>query len=306
MTSLKALLPLAVLLLMSVAPTETKVVRSMKDCNEFFLEKTPPHIPRILEGGNIWGQNRFKTICQTFEDTRTFVTLYDTKNKIPVFSAAKYRGDHEGKRPKPSPWMIEPQLDDTKSNINMAPENNQETYENQAVKKDYENNQSFDKGHLFPSSYGYDQIEKNSTFTLTNIVPQIGKFNQGTWNKMEQCIKCVMDKYCINNNNKTEGYVVIGARPSNDNNTLKKRINIPSMLWSAFCCYNSKDKKWLASAHWGKNIKPKDKCLPTKTLHDLHKELGKNTEVFPKTECPLKTTVTNVYKNLNSNCNCPK
>ncbi|XP_047452195.1 endonuclease domain-containing 1 protein-like isoform X2 [Mugil cephalus] len=303
MTSLKALLPLAVLLLLSVAPTETKVVESMTECNQFFLRGNPPNIPRILQGGNIWGQNRYKTICQTFENIPTFVTLYDTNNKIPVFSAAKYRGDHEGTRPKPSPWMIEPQLDDTKGNNNMAPDNNKKTYENQAGNTDYKNKQGYDRGHLFPSSYGYDQIEKTSTFTLTNIVPQNKYFNNGSWYNMEKCIKCVMDEYCINENNKVEGYVVIGAQPSNKPK-LNNRVNIPSMLWSAFCCYNSKDKKWLASAHWGENIKPKNKYLKTKTLQDLHKKLGKNTEVFPKTECPLKATVTNVYKNLNSNCNC--
>ncbi|XP_047452241.1 endonuclease domain-containing 1 protein-like [Mugil cephalus] len=304
MTSLKALLPLAVLLLLSVAPTETEVVTTISECDGFFVNGNPPHIAGILEGGKILDQNRYKPICQTFEDTRTFVTLYDTNNKIPVFSAVKYRGDHEGTRPNPSPWMIEPQLEDTKGNKNMIRDNEKKTYNHQAGNTDYKNKQGYDRGHLFPSSYGYDQIEKNSTFTLTNIVPQIDKFNQGTWNKMEQCIKCVMDKYCINNNNKIEGFVVIGAQPSTTN-TLKNKINIPSMLWSAFCCYNSKEKKWLASAHWGENIKPKDKYLPTKTLHDLHKELGEKTEVFPKTECPLKTTVTNVYKNLNSNCNCP-
>uniref|UniRef100_A0A3B4F7K4 Uncharacterized protein n=1 Tax=Pundamilia nyererei TaxID=303518 RepID=A0A3B4F7K4_9CICH len=102
------LLPLAILLLLSIIPTETEVVASVKECNTFFLDKTPPNIPQILEGGNILDQNRYKVICQTFSNTTTFVTLYDTKNKIPVFSAAKYRGRPGGKRPKIN-WMIEPQ-----------------------------------------------------------------------------------------------------------------------------------------------------------------------------------------------------
>lgn len=102
------LLPLAVLLHLSIIPTETKVVTSVEECNEFFLQQTPPRIPEILEGGDILDQNRYRMICQTFNDIRTFVTLYDTHNKIPVFSAAKYRGGG-GKRPN-SIWMIEPQV----------------------------------------------------------------------------------------------------------------------------------------------------------------------------------------------------
>lgn len=105
----KHLLPLAALLLLSIFPTETKVVASVEDCKEFFLQQTPPHIPGILEGGIILDQNRYKLICQTLNNTRTFVTLYDTQNKIPVFSAAKYRGGAGGKRPK-NKWMIEPQV----------------------------------------------------------------------------------------------------------------------------------------------------------------------------------------------------
>uniref|UniRef100_A0A3B4H6N0 Uncharacterized protein n=1 Tax=Pundamilia nyererei TaxID=303518 RepID=A0A3B4H6N0_9CICH len=215
------LLPLAAVLLLSTIPTETKVVTSVKDCEEFFLDQTPPKIMGILVGGNILDQNRYKLICQTFDDTRTFVTLYDTHNKIPVFSAAKFRGSTAG---RPShPWMIEPQAGDTDYN----------PY----------NQQGFDRGHLFPNSYACDLTEKKSTFTLTNVVPQNKRFNRGKWKKMELCVKKFLDENCINNNNKKEGFVVIGAKPSDsvstDSSLLNNnKINIPSVLWSAFCCYS--------------------------------------------------------------------
>lgn len=109
MTLLKQLLPLAALLLLSIVPTETEVVTSVKDCNEFFLKKTPPNITRILEGGKMLNQSRYKLICQTLNNTTTFVTLYDTQNKIPFFSAAKFNGSTSGPRPQ-IPWMIEPQV----------------------------------------------------------------------------------------------------------------------------------------------------------------------------------------------------
>ncbi|KAG8005860.1 Anoctamin-9, partial [Nibea albiflora] len=214
-------------LFLSVVPTLAEVVRSVSDCNEFLLEKTPPRVPGVLESGNILDQNRYKPICQTYKNQRTFVTVYDTKNKIPVFSAYKYRGEGEGRRP-PNDWRIEPQLENEDDrNKNMMIGDRKKNYTNQAENTDYRRNRWFDRGHLFPSSHAFTKAAKNSTFTLTNIVPQARTFNQGSWNRMEKCIKCVMDEYCTNNNGVVEGFVVTGAQPST-NNILKNRINIPS------------------------------------------------------------------------------
>ena len=102
------LLPFAALLLLSIIPTTAEVVRSMLDCTGFLLQETPPRVPGILEGGNILDQNRYKPICQTFSNLRSFMTLYDTTNRIPVFSASKYSGS-QGGRPQTS-WNIEPQV----------------------------------------------------------------------------------------------------------------------------------------------------------------------------------------------------
>uniref|UniRef100_A0A3P8Q991 Uncharacterized protein n=1 Tax=Astatotilapia calliptera TaxID=8154 RepID=A0A3P8Q991_ASTCA len=274
----KHLLPLAALLLLSIFPTETKVVASVEDCKEFFLQQIPPHIPGILEGGIILDQNRYKLICQTLHNTRTFVTLYDTQNKIPVFSAANIT-----------------------DNDNMRRSNDHETYNHQAGNQDYRNNQRFDRGHLFPSSYGFTDLEKKSTFTLTNIVPQQHKFNTGRWNRMENCVRCVLNKFCINNNEEIEGFVVTGALPSDS--SLNNRINIPSVLWSAFCCFSKSQNSWLASAHWGENVAEGPEYLQTQKLTELHRTLG--TEAFPGTQCPLDTTVTHLYSDLNPTCNCP-
>ncbi|XP_005952312.1 endonuclease domain-containing 1 protein [Haplochromis burtoni] len=283
------LLPLATLLLLSIVPTETEVVASVAQCNEFFLAQTPPNIPDILEEGNIKDQNRYKVICQTLRDIRRFVTLYDTQNRIPVFSAAEYRGGSEGKR---SFWKIEPQLENINDNDNMIPADKKITYDHQAGINDYAKQTEFEKGHLFPSSYRSDEVDKRSTFTLTNAVPQRKLFNNGRWSSMERCVKCILDKYCINNNNQVEDFVVIGAKPSNEK-PLKERINIPSVLWSAFCCYSHSQNKWLASAHWGNNTDLGPTYLQTKTLGELLTELG--IEAFPGKECPKDESVTQLY-----------
>ncbi|KAM8748324.1 uncharacterized protein AB9X84_016055 [Acanthopagrus schlegelii] len=297
----------AAFLLLSFVPTVAEVVMSVSDCDLFLLEKTPPQVPGILQGGHILNQNRYKPICQTFENERRFLTLYDIKNKIPVFSAYKYRGNGEGRRPQ-TWWKIEPQLEN-EDDTNMIVGDKNKTYNNQAGNTDYRNNRQFDRGHLFPSSHAFNKTDKMSTFTLTNIVPQVKTFNQGSWNRMEQCIKCVMDKYCFNNNGRIEGFVVTGAQPSTKN-ILNNRINIPSMLWSAFCCYSSNRNMWIASAHWGDNVPDdfKNKYLQTKTLAELYKELSTadyELNVFPGTQCPVHTSVTGFYPEMTRNCACP-
>uniref|UniRef100_A0A8D0CMF8 Endonuclease domain-containing 1 protein-like n=1 Tax=Sander lucioperca TaxID=283035 RepID=A0A8D0CMF8_SANLU len=253
------LLPLAaLLLLLTIVPTVTEVVRSMSNCPGFLLDETPPNVPGILERGNILDQNRYKPICQTFNNRKSFVTLYDTTNRIPVFSAYKY-GEEQGSRPR-AIWKIEPQvnlsflllqLENINDDQNMRPSDKNRIYKNQAGNADY-TNQEFDRGHLFPSSYALYENDKKSTFTLTNIVPQVGTFNKGSWAHMESCIKCVLDEYCFNSNGVKEGFLVTGAQPGQSK--MNKNVNIPSMLWSAFCCYNQREMRWLASAHWGENI----------------------------------------------------
>ncbi|KAI3375997.1 hypothetical protein L3Q82_016526, partial [Scortum barcoo] len=297
MTSLKTwyLLFLAALLLLPIVPTVAEVVKVVSDCDQFLLDETPPQVPCILEGGNILNQNRYKPICQTFENVRKFVTLYDIKNRIPVFSAYKYRGDSGEKRPK-NTWKIEPQLEN-EDDKNMMIGEKYKNYINQAGNADYHLNRRFDRGHLIPSSYMF--TKKESTFALTNVVPQAKTFNQGSWNRMETCIKCVMNNYCFNNNGVIEGFVVTGAQPST-NNTLKNRINIPSILWSAFCCYSYKMEMWIASAHWSDNVPDgsETKYLQAKTLAELHQEL--KIVVFTGKQCPRNETVTELYsKNKN-------
>uniref|UniRef100_A0A7N6AD03 Uncharacterized protein n=1 Tax=Anabas testudineus TaxID=64144 RepID=A0A7N6AD03_ANATE len=243
MTPLKmwCLLPHAVLLLLSITPTETEVVTEMAKCEGFLLNETPPQTTGILEAGRIQDQNRYRVICQTYNDTRRFVTLYDTVNRIPVFSAYKYRGGQTGGR-RP-PWKIEPQV---------YSETNTQFRPCQASNADYDNDPQYNRGHLFPFSYGFETSEKHSTCTLTNAVPQDKSFNSGSWERMESSVKSFLKKYCINNNDIIEAYIVTGAKPSKDK-MLNGRVNIPSVLWSAFCCYSKNENNWLASAHWGNN-----------------------------------------------------
>ncbi|XP_036072691.1 endonuclease domain-containing 1 protein isoform X1 [Oryzias melastigma] len=238
------------LVFLPAVPIETEVVETLTDCPGYFVEETPPEIPDILVGGNILNRTRYKVICQTLEDTRRFLTLYDTKNKIPVFSAYRFIGAQPG-RPKED-WKIEPQLEDTNDDINMRLLEDYTTIlDNQAVDSDYRNNQSYDRGHLYPSSHAPNESAKLSTFTLTNAVPQSRTFNSGNWSQMERCTKCLMEHYCIRNRTVIEAFVVTGAEQSDEK--LNDKMNIPSRMWSAFCC-NRTDGVWMSKAYWGHNV----------------------------------------------------
>ncbi|XP_038842082.1 endonuclease domain-containing 1 protein-like [Salvelinus namaycush] len=183
----------------------------------------------ILVGGKVQNQgqnqNRYKLICQKYKNIYRFATLYDTTNRIPVFSAYTFTGPPTDRRPNQR-WMIEPQIE----------------YQHQAGDNDYKNSipsKGVNRGHLFPSSHAHDLDTQKSTFTLTNIVPQVVSFNGGSWNEMECKVKTTLNlsEHCRNNNNKTEAYVVTGAVPII--NKLNNRVNIPDLLWTAYCCYNN-------------------------------------------------------------------
>ncbi|KAJ0055981.1 hypothetical protein NL108_017036, partial [Boleophthalmus pectinirostris] len=166
---------------------------------------------------------------------------------------------------------------------------------------------NYNRGLLFPRSYGFSETDKISTFTVTNIVPQEVTFSKGSWNKMETCVKCVMEKYCMNSNNRIKGYLVTGAEPGNK--LLNNKTNIPSVMWSAFCCYSSREQRWIASAHWGNNVpeEPTGKYMETETLTQLKLRKSSAFVLFPGSHCPSDTTVTDFYPEFNDqkDCNCP-
>ncbi|KAL0970667.1 hypothetical protein UPYG_G00245440 [Umbra pygmaea] len=195
-----------------------------------------------------------------------FATLYDIKNKIPVFSAYTYNGIGGKSIPRPA-WKIEPQLDQ-QIYPNMALANRWINYRHQAVKKDYASaeNSNLSKGHMFPKAFATDEDTQNSTFTFTNCVPQSLSCNNGKWRSMEEEVQKTIKKNCLG-----VAYLVTGAVPS-VNNMLNGRVNIPSHLWTAYCCYNKNLEQWIAKAYWFKNV---DNCNKTRgTLSKLYKELG--------------------------------
>ncbi|KAM9400096.1 endonuclease domain-containing 1 protein-like isoform 4-T5 [Salvelinus alpinus] len=262
---------LSTLLLLSLLPPALSHVvekfSDVPDCEKFFLEGTTPNLPGILVDGTVQDQNRYKPICQKFNNIYRFATLYDTTNRIPVFSAYTFTGPPTDRRPYQR-WMIEPQLNGENNSPEMENDSKEIEYQHQAGDNDYNNsipNKGVNRGHLFPNSHAHDLDTQKSTFTLTNIVPQVVSFNGGSWNDMECKVKMTLKLNCKDANDQIKAYVVTGAVPNNTK--LNKRVNIPDLMWTAYCCYNNKMKQWVAQAHWGRNVKEdKKEQLTSKTL----------------------------------------
>lgn len=261
------LLVISVLLVLGFPFIMTNVVDSFSACNSFFFKEQPPVIEGILENSTSQDNNRYKLICQKYESYYRFATLYDATAKIPLFSAYKYTG-HYNKRSH-IPWMIEPQLEPLDGTMS-------EPGVNQALQGDYWNQKTLECGHLFPNGHAPDEMTADSTFTLTNTVPQKIKFNSGSWRLMEQNVRNFMDSHCRDQNNTDNilAHVLTGAVPSTLR-LLNKRVNIPSHMWTVFCCYNVNSKEWVSQAHWAENKDERTSdTIAEKTLQQLEDFLG--------------------------------
>ncbi|XP_078533862.1 endonuclease domain-containing 1 protein-like [Lissotriton helveticus] len=241
-------------------------------CTRFFYKGVEPSNGLVPQSA-AW-------ICQRYGNQYYFATLFDNKNRIPVYSAYIYQ-------PGPGPranWFIEPQLVDMSYNKSMEIESStkidrQKLEDSQAVSTDFkQTSQTYDRGHLSPSLHHSFQASKTSTFTLTNIVPQHNKLNQGSWNAYEA--KTMM--------NKTAGcdvtYALVGA-VSGSEHISEGRVNVPSHIWAAACCIQSGGlKAWAAIAE----NSAKNEVKVT-SVGDLEKEISKllnrNVQLFHE-ECP--------------------
>ncbi|XP_032410532.1 endonuclease domain-containing 1 protein-like [Xiphophorus hellerii] len=203
--------------------TVGEVSNNFCQCLDFFYNRTPP---RGLE------KAEYQPICQRYKNRYRFASLYRRQHRAPLFSAYKL-SPADGRRPK-SGWMYEPQLAFSRASPEMRYFNeivDQNVVESQAVHQDYRNS-GFSRGHLCPSLHQRTMEDRESTFTLTNIVPQQIGSNSGTWNMLENEVLERYKNFCIG-----PMYVITGVMPyESETHWVNNRVSVPEYMWSAYCC----------------------------------------------------------------------
>ncbi|XP_032543504.1 endonuclease domain-containing 1 protein-like [Chiroxiphia lanceolata] len=256
----------------------SEVVTSFESsCPQFFFRETPPN--EALEPENpAW-------ICQRYKNQYFFATLYDRKERIPVYSAYIYEPG-PGKRPQG--WLVEPQLmgptypktmEKEWTLINHYNVSLEKLSESQAILQDYKNLTGLNRGHLNPNGHHFNYSSRMATFTLTNIVPQDEKLNGGAWNNYEQRTMIRNTQGCDTT------YVIVGAVPGN-NYIAKGRVNKPSYIWSSACCVvdNNHRKAWAVIAE---NDQNQVQLLTLGELEDTLTQLyGRGQVSLFDSECP--------------------
>ncbi|XP_036413384.1 endonuclease domain-containing 1 protein-like [Colossoma macropomum] len=231
----------SVLLLLALSGCSSEVVDDFKKtCPDFFANPEGTQSPPTVFTGN-----DYKQICQILDNKYEYATLYDTANRIPVYSAYKFEGLMGCKRR--NNWYIEPQLEHRYFDRKMAYDIcglTQLAY--QAVNEDYLWS-GYDRGHLAPVYHARSQSCSDATFTLTNAAPQDSSFNRGQWKKTEEAVAKALGEKCKGNS----AYVVTGVVPGPDK--LNNRVRIPSHFWSAYCCLDNNLKVKAAEGFIGEN-----------------------------------------------------
>ncbi|CAI5666293.1 unnamed protein product [Oreochromis niloticus] len=173
----------------------------------------------------------YQALCQRYENQYHFATLYDKNRRIPLFSAY-ILSPGGGPRPQNTKCMIEPRLVSDKVNTGMVYQKHpdQNVKNSQAVNEDYKHS-GYSRGHLTPSGHQQTKENKEATFTLTNIVPQMEKFNSGPWNTLENEM-AERFKVCT-----SKMYVITEVIPYESNEPkINDRVTVPEYLWTAYCC----------------------------------------------------------------------
>ncbi|XP_023837689.1 endonuclease domain-containing 1 protein-like [Salvelinus sp. IW2-2015] len=202
-------------------------VTPFTNCLQFFVNRVHPTVLR-----DPMENNRYREICQCLMDQNNqvvyyYATLYDTKNKIPVYSA--YTLQHSNVSRK-DPWYVEPQLDNG-SDLCMGAQQPSSIIwgQHQALNKDYVSS-GYHKGHLYPVYHTSTDLFMLATSTLTNAAPQDSHFNQGQWRTHEYnlVIKLLQNADCL------MVYVVTGVVPGNI--YIGNGVRVAKYYWSANCC----------------------------------------------------------------------
>ncbi|OCT66874.1 endonuclease domain-containing 1 protein [Xenopus laevis] len=240
---LTSMATLCLLLLALINTTLAKVSPSFTDCRGQFYASTPPVGFDSLS-------SQIAPICQMYETYNNpfFASLYHKVNHYPLYSAYildTRPGDTTG---SDQTFRLEPQLVDTRlpRQIMLQPDTESAIRslslsgvasdlikKVQAINSDYTGS-NYHKGHLNPNADHPSGPGQLVTYTLSNVAPMHGPLNSGAWRNNEMRVRNIAAG-C------GKMYVITGVVPGNNWISVNgvKRVNIPSHVWSAFCCLDN-------------------------------------------------------------------
>ncbi|XP_063289130.1 endonuclease domain-containing 1 protein-like [Pelobates fuscus] len=227
-----------------------KVSTNFDDCRGHFYASTPP---QGFE--NVFNQNGVIThLCLMLENQNNpfYASLYHKELRYPLYAA--YILDIRPDDPKSSSktFRLEPQLVDPSLPDHMMSQPELQTSirkkrlpgqpadlikQVQAINSDY-SNPDYHKGHLNPNADHPAGPGQEATYTLANVAPMYGSLNCGQWRTNEERVRNIAKK-CA------KMYVVTGVVPGSEWIPVKgvqQRVNIPSHIWSAFCCLGNNNQ----------------------------------------------------------------
>ncbi|XP_061093040.1 endonuclease domain-containing 1 protein-like [Conger conger] len=253
------------------------------DCRPFLYMGTPP---LGLEARSL------RRICQRYGGQPRYLTLYDTADHVPIYSAYTFKRSDGGKQAD-IPWMYEPQLATLSDGREMQPFPHGYLHHNfedsQAVLEDYDNAFKYERGQLNPDEHQADPSDKAATYTLTNVVPQVREFKIGPWTKQNHVIRRRLNNYCRGTAYVVTGITTAGHMIRHHN---IDRVAVPAYMWSAYCCIRydrnapfEERYKFPAYAYYGLNDKENNQVLEIsiKKLEEFLKGstfVDKNFQIF--------------------------
>ncbi|KAM9326513.1 endonuclease domain-containing 1 protein-like [Gastrophryne carolinensis] len=254
-----------------------KVSSNFNDCRGQFYASTPPSGLSGLSSSLI-------PICQMYENYNNpfFATLYHKGNRSPLYSAYildTRPGDVTG---ADQTFRLEPQLVDTRLPNDMMLQPATETairnlglsgtaadlIKNvQAINSDYTGS-NYHKGHLNPNADHPDGPGQKATYTLSNVAPMYGSLNSGAWRNNEKRVRDIAAS-C------GKMYALVGVVPGNNWISVNgvSRVNIPSHIWSAYCCLDNNSRPIRAEAALAPNNANSVQVLSLASLQSQLKSL---------------------------------
>ncbi|XP_040282252.1 endonuclease domain-containing 1 protein [Bufo bufo] len=184
------------------------------ECNDFFHQGSPPQ--GFTQPGNV-------KICQRYQGDKQYATLYSTEHKIPVYSAFTYQEDAGAAW---AGWMVEPQVDDSKSSLDEVNKGSDVTEKvptlgtNQALEEDYAS-----------TDYQPGPLYHRAPSALTSAVPLTPEFKEKWAADVDLFIKEKLLPHCENGENL---HLLAGAVPSDTK--INDKVTVPEYVWLAACC----------------------------------------------------------------------